>query len=166
MRLAPVFLLGVVIATCKAAPEPRAAARSPSDPAGQPVLTAPLPTNLPVTTFAEFAARARKFKVVVTLPNLEATPAAIQTSASNTIARANLPLDQIGSCRLDQLTLPNTIGALDDVDFEASLVANRMQLLKETSTNAAVRDAATDASKAISEWVVGIDYREDVYAAV
>jgi len=82
------------------------------------------------------------------------------------IARENLVLAEIASCRLDQLTLPNTVGALDDVGFEAGLVANRMQLLKETSTNAAVRDAATDAAKAISEWLVGIDYREDVYKAV
>ena len=35
-----------------------------------------------------------------------------------------------------------------------------------TSTNAAVRDAATDAIKKLSEWSVGVDYREDVYHAL
>jgi thimet oligopeptidase len=166
MRLIPVLLLALVFAACRSAPESRVAARAPSDPAAQPAPIAPLPTNLPVTTFAEFAKRARHFKAVVALPKLETTPAAIQSSVSNTMARAELVLAQIASCQLDQLTLPNTVGALDDVDFEAGLVANRMQLLKETGTNAAVRNAATDAAKAISEWVVGIEYREDVYATV
>ena len=38
-----------------------------------------------------------------------------------------------------------------------------MSVIKETSTNAAVRDAATDQIKVIEEWAVGLDYREDVY---
>jgi len=46
-----------------------------------------------------------------------------------------------------------------------NLTANRLELIKETSTNAAVRDAATDGVKVLQEWAVGIDYREDVYAA-
>ena len=40
---------------------------------------------------------------------------------------------------------------------------NRLSLIEQTSTNADVRDAATDALKALDEWSVGIDYREDVY---
>ena len=166
MRFIPVLLLPMFLAACTTSSEPQSAARAPADPAGQPVLIPPLSTNLPVTTLPEFAARARKFKAVVALPNLETTPAAIQNSVSNTIARAELVLAQVASCRLDQLTLPNTIGALDDVAFDANLVANRMQLLKETSTNAALREAATDAAKTLAEWAVGIDYREDVYKAV
>lgn len=50
--------------------------------------------------------------------------------------------------------------------YTAGLPANRVALLKETSTNAAVRDAATEATKVLMEWAVGIDYREDVYAAL
>ena len=38
--------------------------------------------------------------------------------------------------------------------------------MQQTSTNAAVREAATEAVKRLSEWSVGTDYREDVYAAV
>ena len=39
-------------------------------------------------------------------------------------------------------------------------------MIQQTSTNAAVRDAAMDAVKQLDEWSVGTDYREDVYAAV
>jgi thimet oligopeptidase len=166
MRVIPLLLLPIVLAACSTTSEPPIVARAPTDPVAQRTLIAPLQTNLPVTSFAEFAARAGHFKSVVALPKLETTPAAIEKSVSNTLARADLALAQIGSCRLDQLTVPNTVGALDDILFEASLTANRMQLLKETSTNAALRDAATDAAKVISEWAVGIDYREDVYKAV
>ena len=56
--------------------------------------------------------------------------------------------------------------ALDDLGYEADTAANRLGLIEQTSTNAAVRDAATDAIKKLSEWSVGIDYRDDVYAAV
>src|SRR5260370_29057580 len=38
--------------------------------------------------------------------------------------------------------------------------------MKETSTNAAMRDAATEALKKLEEWSVGLDYRLDVYGAV
>ena len=168
MRSTPLLVLPFVLAACTTSPETPipVAARAPADSAPRLVLITPLPTNLPVTTFSEFAARARNFKAVVALPNLETTPASIQASVSNTISRANIALAEIGSCRLDQPTVANSVGALDDLLFEASLVANRMQLLKETSTNAALREAATDGAKAISEWAVGIEYREDVYKAV
>jgi Zn-dependent oligopeptidase len=39
-------------------------------------------------------------------------------------------------------------------------------LIEQTSTNAAVRDAATEAGKQLSTWAVGLDYREDVYRAL
>ncbi len=58
------------------------------------------------------------------------------------------------------------MGALDDLGFQLGLVDNRLSLIKETSTNAAVRDAATVAVKELEEWMVGLDYREDVYRAV
>ena len=168
MRSTPLLALPFVLAACTTTPETPipVAARAPTDPAARPVLIAPLPTNLPVTTFVEFAGRAKNFKAVVALPNLETSPAAIQSTVSNTIARANIALAQVASCSVDQRTVPNTVGALDDLLFEVNLAANRMQLLKETSTNAPLRDAATDAAKALAEWRVGIEYREDVYKAV
>ena len=100
---------------------------------------------------------------MVEVPVLETSAAQIQKAVTNTITRGNLALIEIASCAHDWINFPNTIGALDDMMYEATTTANRMQLLKETSTNAAVREAATDAAKTISEWAVGIEYREDVY---
>src|SRR5437868_6690784 len=121
------------------------AARSPSDPASQPQPIAPLPTNMPATTLDAIRERAAKFKAVVSVPKLETSPAEIQSAVTNTIARANLSLGEIASCRHDWINFANTVGALDDLVYEATTTADRMQLLKDTSTNAAVRDAAAEA---------------------
>ncbi len=117
-------------------------------------------------TLADLQAQARRFNSVISLPQLETSPATIHQSVSNTITRANAALDTLGRRRGAELTFANTIHALDDIFYEANLTGNRLSLIKETSTNAAVRDAATDAIKVYQEWAVGLDYREDVYAAV
>jgi len=117
-------------------------------------------------TLAEFQRRAEKFRAVITLPAWETTPAAVKASVDEAMARANTALDRIGKLSAAEVSFANTLGALDTAIYEANLVANRQGLIKETSTNAAVRDAATEAVKVFSEWGVGLDYREDVYRAV
>src|SRR3989442_16020738 len=52
------------------------------------------------------------------------------------------------------------------MSYQVSLTDNRLSLIKETSTNAELRDVATDAIKEVEEWSIGLDYREDVYKAV
>ncbi len=161
MRCLPILLLPVVFTACHSTPEP--VAKAPADPTAQPPALAPLTTNLPTTTLEVFRERAAKFKAVIAVPALETSSGEILAAVSNTIVRANLALGEIASCRHDWISFANSVGALDDLLYEANITASRMQLLKETSTNAAVRDAATDAAKAISQWAVGIEYREDVY---
>jgi len=41
-------------------------------------------------------------------------------------------------------SISNTVGALDDIGFEISGTMNRLYLIKETSTSAAVREAARE----------------------
>ena len=41
-----------------------------------------------------------------------------------------------------QVTFANTVGAVDDILYPANLTANRLYLIKETSSNAAVREAS------------------------
>lgn len=126
---------------------------------------APPPHSQP-TTLAEFERAAAHFKSIIRLPRLETTSANIQRSVSNTIERAEAALDAIAACSHEQLTFGNTIAALDDLSYDIGLTANRLNLIKETSTNATLREAATEATKVLSEWSVGLDYREDVYLTV
>src|SRR6266545_4210585 len=117
-------------------------------------------------SLAAFQKSARRFKSVITVPEWESTPAEITRTVSNTILRANAALDAIASCSHEKVTFAYTITALDDISYDVSLSANRLAVIKDTSTNAALREAATDATKTLSEWAVGLDYREDVYRAV
>ena len=79
---------------------------------------------------------------------------------------ADAALDALASLPPENVTFANTIGALDDMSYGADVVSSRIYLIKETSTDEAMRDAATEAIKAFQDWAVGTQYREDVYKAV
>jgi len=139
------------------------------EPSGRPKPVAenpPAPLQSSATNLAGFERAAAHFRSVIALPRLETTAAQIQRALSNTIERAEAALDEVASCSHDKLTFNNTVAALDDLSYDIGLTANRLGLIKETSTNAALREAATDAAKVLSEWTVGLDYREDVYRTV
>ncbi|HHY86821.1 MAG TPA: Zn-dependent oligopeptidase [Verrucomicrobia bacterium] len=113
-----------------------------------------------------FQERASRFDSIVSLPTFETTTDEIFATVTNTIVAGDAALDRIGQLQPRQVNFRNTIGALDDLGFQVLLVANRLSLMEQTSTNAAIREAATAAIKTLEEWMVGLDYREDVYRAV
>ncbi len=114
----------------------------------------------------EFTRRAAGFGSVIALPQFEMTPDEISRGVSQTIAKADAALDQVAALQPPALTFERTVRALDDIGYQIGLTDNRLSLLKETSTNAALRDAAEEALKRLEEWMVGLDYREDVYRAI
>jgi hypothetical protein len=98
----------------------------------------------PVTTLAGFQSASERFNSVIGLPELEKTPADVRRSVSSAIDRASAAMDAIASCRHDKLTFGNTVAALDDISYDLGLTANRLALIKDTSTNSVLRDAATE----------------------
>jgi thimet oligopeptidase len=114
----------------------------------------------------EFQQRAAQFNAVVTLPVFETTTNEIAAALTNTIAAGNAALGRIGGLAPDAVNFANTVRALDDLGSELLLADCRLGLIEQTSTNAALRDAATAAIKELEAWMVGLDYREDVYRAV
>src|SRR5437773_5682642 len=117
-------------------------------------------------TVDDFRAAATKANAVLTIPDWEQTPEAVEASMKDAIAKANAALDQIGAQDLDKVTFKSTVVALDDATYQAGLAANKATIIKETNTNPAMRTAGENAVKAFQEWAVGIDYREDVYKAI
>src|SRR2546429_7328678 len=117
-------------------------------------------------TVDDFRGAAAKANAVLTIPDWEQTPEAVEASMKNAIAKANAALDQIGAQDLGKVTFKSAVVALDDVTYQASLAANRATIIKETDKNPAMRTAGENAVKAFQEWAVGIDYREDVYKAI
>jgi len=114
----------------------------------------------------DFRAAAAKANAVLTIPEWEQTPEAVEASMKDAIAKANTTLDQIGAQDPAKVTFKSTVVALDDLTYQAGIVANKATIIKETNTNPAMRAAAEEAVKAFQEWAVGIDYREDVYKAI
>ena len=122
-------------------------------------------TNTPLT-FAEARERAARFGSTLTIPTFETTPEQIATAVERAIRDADAALDALGRLGPDTVTFDNTIRALDDIAYAADSVASRIYLIKETSRDAQLRDAGTEAIKRFEKWSVGLDYREDVYRAV
>src|SRR5881394_3418276 len=114
----------------------------------------------------DFRTAAAKANAVLTIPDWEQRPEAVEASMKDAIAKANSALDQIGAQDLSKVTFKSTVVALDDLTYRAGITANRATIIKETNTNPAMRTAGENAVKAFQEWVVGIDYREDVYKAI
>ena len=117
-------------------------------------------------TVDDFRAAAAKANAVLTIPDWEKTPEAVETAMKNAIAKANAALDGIGAQDPAKVTFKSTVVALDDVSYEANLAANRATIIKETNTSPAMRAAAENAVKAFQDWAVGVDYRQDVYKAI
>ena len=117
-------------------------------------------------TVDDFMPAAMKAKALLTIPHWEQTPEDVEAVMKGAIAKANKALDEIGKQDPASVTFKSTVVALDDLGYEANLAANRAVIIKETSTNEALRAAGENAFKAFQDWAVGIDYREDVYKAV
>lgn len=117
-------------------------------------------------SLSDFQAAATHFNAVIGIPEFETTPAALDKSLKSTIAAANAALDRVGRLKPSEVNFTNTVLALDDLRYQVGTMANRLNLIKETSTNAVVRDAGVEQIKTLNDWMVGIDYREDVYQAL
>src|SRR5438552_6514459 len=117
-------------------------------------------------TVDDFRAAAAKANAVLTIPDWEQTPEAVDAMTKNAIATANKALDQIGAQDLSKLTFKSTVVALDDLTYQAGNAANKAVIIKESNTNEKMRSAAENAVKEFQDWAVGIDYREDVYKAL
>ena len=108
-------------------------------------------------TVDDFRPAAAKAHAVLTIPDWEQTPKAVETSMKDAIAKANKALDQIGAQDLGKVTFKSTVVALDDLAYQAGIAANKAAIIKETNPNPAMRSAAENAVKAFQEWAVGID---------
>jgi thimet oligopeptidase len=115
---------------------------------------------------AAFQNRAAKFNAVVSLPTFESTPAELKATVAATVKHGNAGLDAIAALDPRKTTFENTARAIDNLGHATALVLNRLSLIKETSTEPAMRDTATEELKNLMEWMVGLEYREDVFKTV
>src|SRR5437016_1505423 len=89
-----------------------------------------------ILNLGEFQVRAARYHSVIALPSFETTTNQIAATQANTVAAGNAGLDRIGKLTPRDVNFDNTIRALDDLGFQLGLVANRLALIEQTSTNA------------------------------
>lgn len=117
-------------------------------------------------TVDSFQPKASTFGCVLTLPAFERSATEITNAVHDAMDEAEIQLDRFGRQDVANLNFTNTIRALYDITYPVMRVANRVYLMKETSTDPAIRDAATALIKELDEWFVGLDYREDIFNVV
>ncbi len=154
------FGLAALLSSCAMMPFAHKQTSAQTQASAQSAATAPF------QTLAQFQARAASFHSVITVPTFETSASDLATSVKVAMAEAEARLARVGQLTPAAVTFTNTVRALDDVNYTMATLGNRLSVIKETSTNAALRDAATDQVKVLEEWSVGLDYREDVYRAL
>ena len=126
----------------------------------------PAPTPIAEGNLQEFISRTAKFNSVIAIPTFETTTNEINAAVEKAIASGNAALDRIGKLTIAEVNFTNTVRALDDLGSQLSFTDNRLSVIQQTSTNADIRDGATEALRNLEGWMVKIDYREDVYRAL
>ena len=122
-------------------------------------------TENPVS-MASFQPAAAAAKVIFELPEWEKTPAEIDAGVEAAIASANRQLDAIAGLTPEQSNFVNTIAALDDAFYAVLNISDRIDVIRESHQDAAMREKALQASKRIQAWYVAAGFREDVYKTV
>lgn len=125
--------------------------------------TTATPATARYTSLEQFQQVAQQAGVVVTLPTWETTPDAIGAATEQGIAESNALLDAMAALADDQRSFSNSVAALDAAYSPALSVSERLDVIRETSTDEAMRDAAFEATKRLQTWFVESTFREDVY---
>ena len=114
-------------------------------------------------SLTSFQPAANKANVLFEVPVWETTPDEISASVDSAIAKADRKLDAIAALNNDAITFNNSIAALDDAFYEAVNVSDRIDVIRESHQDKAMRDRALEVSKKIQAWYVAAGFREDVY---
>jgi thimet oligopeptidase len=82
------------------------------------------------------------------------------------LRRADTTVQRIVDVPDDQRTYENTLGAIDDLIAQLELDTNMMMFLAYVSTDEEERNAGQQAEQDVSEWLIDLQQREDLYEAI
>ena len=88
-----------------------------------------------VKSLSDFQAAAEKANEVLTIPAWPKTPVEVQGKIDSAIAKANAALDAIGKQDLSKVTFESTVGALDNIQNDATIaIQKRSSFSRPTRT--------------------------------
>ncbi|MEM7146554.1 MAG: M3 family metallopeptidase [Verrucomicrobiota bacterium] len=120
----------------------------------------------PLEQVDDFQEIAAKFNNTLTLPEFPQSDGDINSATDDIIALATRTGDEVAGVKAEDATFENTLGKLDRLYH---IIENRLSpvvIVENTSTDPALRKAATEAIKKFEEFSVGFSYRDDIYQAV
>lgn len=120
---------------------------------------------LPVPLVHE-KARAEKAGAVLAEPVFEKTPEDVTASADRAIAEAEKALQRIEQQPQAEATFVTTAAALDLVVGDFASVQGRLGLIQNTHPSEPVRNAARAARAKLDAWLIGVEYRQDLYRII
>jgi thimet oligopeptidase len=141
------------------------AERAPEPP---PAPTTPAQVQLanPTNSLIDFQYAADARRVRITIPEFEDTPGDIVAAVDGALATADSRLAGYVNQDIARADFNTAIARLDDIVYPVVNTTSRLYLIKETSTDPLVREAASEQVTRLEEWFVGLQYREDVYRVV
>ncbi len=178
MRRAPALCF-LLISACGAIPDlgdaawPKSSsAQEPQDPSSSLIAQPSTPGALPgfgsapraERTLESFAPAAKAKSVELILPWFEQTPAEVHEQATKVLAAGEAALASIAAQDPARAGFRKIYVALDDAIYPVSSALNRWSLMKETQPDAAMREACAAAVLQVEQWLVGVDFREDLHA--
>ena len=82
------------------------------------------------------------------------------------IKTADYAIDRIVGLDATDRTFGNTVGAIDDVIVRLRLATEFLQFMAYVSPNAELRDAGQRAEETVRNWMIALNQRQDLFAAV
>jgi thimet oligopeptidase len=135
--------------------------------ADQPVKSdAPGLSSAPKLQLRDLQDQAARFNSVLSLPDWETTSAQVDANVDAAIAEANRQLETIARVDPKSATFENTVRALNDVYAKILQTGHRVGVVEQAYPDPKMRSAGLDATQKIDEFLVGIDYRKDVYRSI
>ncbi len=119
----------------------------------------------PPASIDTLAEASKTHGVRLTIPEFPANAEAIAREVDTLIKHFSEAGDAIAAAK-DDRTYESTIGALDGLSAKAGEILAPINILENTSPDAALRTAASEQLQRFEEWEVTFSYREDIYQSV
>lgn len=110
-----------------------------------------------------FEGAARANGVELLIPWMEQTPAEVREHADKVLADGDAMLAAIAAQPPGSAGFRKLFVALDDALYPVWTALNRWYLMKETQPDDALREACAEAVQRVEQWLVGVEFREDLY---
>jgi len=117
----------------------------------------------PVGRLADFQAEAARHGTLLQLAAYPATPEEVKARTAAVLAEADAAIAALVAQEPAKRTFASTFAAVDRITGVVSNHGAIIGTVAQSSTVEAVRDAANAADVTITQWNVGLTYREDLY---